>query len=232
MERDLEKSYHWYLESAISGNPRSQYQVAMMLSEGIGVEKDEEESMLWFRRNVGSEINDVRLYAIDAAQKRKICDSNDVLTLLRSASDSGYNRATIKLADMTLNGWGVKKDMDAAMQLYELSAKRSMRGKADFAKAILENDPQDDDKVRSFELFKQATDNGDAYAMYGLACMYRDGCGVPEDRGLYKYYTRMAADAGNKDAIAVVKKWDFKEKKRQKKEADAKRDSKQASDNS
>ena len=47
MERDLEKSYHWYLESAISGNPRSQYQVAMMLSEGIGVEKDKSQGLYW-----------------------------------------------------------------------------------------------------------------------------------------------------------------------------------------
>ena len=229
VEKDLEKAFHWYLESAISGNSRSQYQIAMMLSDGIGVDKDEDEAMIWFRRHIGSEINDVRLYAIEVAQKRKLCDPDDMLTLLRSASDSGYNRATIKLADMAMNGWGVKKDVGAAMELYELSAKRSMRGRVDLAKAILENDPNDSDRMRSFELFKQAAENGDAYAMYALACMYRDGCGVPEDRGLYKHYTHMAADAGNKDAIAVVRKWDFKEKKRQKKEADAKRESKQNS---
>ena len=230
VQKDLEKSYRWYLESAISGNPRSQYQVATMLSEGIGVEKDEGEAMLWFRRNVGSEINDIRVYAMEVAQKRRICDADTINTLLRSASDSGYNRATIKLAEMTLNGWGVKKNVDAAIEFYELSAKRSMRGKADLAKALLENDPQESDKTRSFELFKQATDNGDPYAMYALACMYRDGCGVPEDRVLYKHYTHMAADAGNRDAMAVVKKWNFKEKKRQKKEAEAKQVSEQTSD--
>lgn len=222
VEKDLEKSYSWYYASAMSGNTRSQYQVATMLSDGIGVEKNDEEATLWFCRNAESALNDVRLYAAEVAQRRRICSKEDIATLLKSASDSGYNRATSKLADMKFNGWGVKKDVDEAMELYELSASRSLRGKVDLAKRVLEDATEDSDKLRSFDLFMHAAANGDAYAMYAVACMYRDGAGVPEDRDLYKQYTHMAANAGNKDAAQVVQKWAFKEKKRQKKEAEAK----------
>ena len=221
IDKDLEKSFSWYLASAESGNTKSQYQVATMLSEGIGVEKDDEAAEAWFCRNAESALNDVRLYAVEAAQRRKVCSKEEIVTLLESASDSGYNKATSKLADMKFNGWGVSKDVDTAMDLYELSATRSLRGKVDLAKRLLEDTKRDPDKSRTFELFEHAAANGDHYAMYAIACMYRDGVGVPEDRDLYKKYTHMAADAGNKDAIQVVQKWAFKEKKRQKKEAEA-----------
>ena len=54
--------------------------------------------------------------------------------------------------------------------------------------------------------------------MYAVACMYRDGTGTEMDRGMYKYYTHMAAEYGNKDAKAVVQKWNMKAKRKAAKE--------------
>ncbi len=36
--------------SAMAGNPKSQYQVAYMLSKGEGTEKDEDAAEQWFER--------------------------------------------------------------------------------------------------------------------------------------------------------------------------------------
>ena len=38
------------------------------------------------------------------------------------------------------------------------------------------------------------------------------------DRGMYRYYTHMAAEYGNKDAEAVVRKWNMMAKRKAAKE--------------
>lgn len=220
VERDLNKAFEWYLAAADSGNTRAQYQVAMMLSDGIGTEKNDELANVWFRRHSESALNEYRMYAVDVIRRRRVCSKGDAVKLLESASDCGFNKATVRIADMKLRGTGMEKDVPGAFELYELAAKRVMRNRTDLADAIMECEPDEDAKARSFHLYEQAANNGDAYAMYALACMYRDGSGVPENRDMYKYYTHMAANFGNKDALAVVQKWVMKEKKRKKREQD------------
>ena len=134
----------------------------------------------------------------------------------KDAADCGNLRAAGNLADMMVSGKGVRKDLSAASSLYAAVAKGPARGRAVPAKAADDGRTGQCDPGLSFRLFKQAADNGDQYAMYAVACMYRDGKGTSEDREKYKFYTRMAADFGNMDAKEIVGKWDAKEKKRRK----------------
>jgi len=211
--RDQKKAFGWYLLSARTGNTRSQYIVANMLANGIGIEKDEIAADDWFRRSASSSLDDVRMYAVDALQRRRITDPA-LMDLLECASDSGNMRAMSKLAHMTSKGIGSRKDASKAMTLYETTAKGMGRNRTPLADVLSEGTICEPDLERSFELYMQAASNGDAYAMYSVACMYRDGRGVGEDRDLYKFYTHMAADHGNRDAMEVVMKWKRKEEKR------------------
>ncbi|CAO3591885.1 unnamed protein product [Absidia cylindrospora] len=48
--RDLYKAYHHYYTAAISGDIDAQFQVAFMLSNGKGVEKDRPEAFQWYKK--------------------------------------------------------------------------------------------------------------------------------------------------------------------------------------
>ncbi len=218
VERDPAKAYRWYLLSAETGNPRSQYQVATMLSSGIGVEKDEDEADLWYRRHSASELNGSRMYALEMIDKRRGARRPETPVMYEEAADSGNLRAIAKLAYMRETGKEVTKDVTKASALYDTLEKGPAKGRGAAASAHLEGRLGESDLERAFTLYKQAADNGDVKAMYPVACMYRDGIGVQEDRELYKFYTRMASDFGNKEAQAIVRKWDAKEKKRRRKE--------------
>lgn len=54
----------------------------------------------------------------------------------------------------------------------------------------------------------------DTDSMYTVGMMYKDGVGTEISFPQYKYYIRMAADCRNKDASALVKKWDRRNSKR------------------
>ncbi|WP_400234226.1 tetratricopeptide repeat protein [Methanomethylophilus alvi] len=177
----------------------------------IAVEAD-----VWFRRNAESELNEARMYALEAIRRRGGAGRPETAVMIRDAADRGNLRAAGNLADMMVSGKGVRKDLSAASSLYAAVAKGPARGRAVPAKAADDGRTGQCDPGLSFRLFKQAADNGDQYAMYAVACMYRDGKGTSEDREKYKFYTRMAADFGNRDAKEIVGKWDAKEKKRRK----------------
>lgn len=52
--------------------------------------------------------------------------------------------------------------------------------------------------------------------MFRIASMYKDGVGTEVNTELYRLYMRMAADKGNRDATAMVQKWNRRNEKRQK----------------
>lgn len=217
VEKDPEKAFRWYMASAETGNIRSQYQVADMLSTGMGTEKDEEAADQWFRRNSFANLNDSRRYVLDALSRRRLDNCPEVQKILRDSAEAGNTQAMTKLANMLSSGRGIDKDPLEAMSLYERMAKGPGRNRLPLAAALVDETCCEPDPERAFELYMQAANNGDKYAMYTVACMYRDGKGVEMDRDLYKYYTHMAADHGNKDAAEVVMKWKNKENKRKRK---------------
>ena len=217
VKKDLEKAFHWYLVSAETGNPRSQYQVAEMLSMGMGTGRDEEAADMWFRRNSFSNLNESRRYAIDAAFKRNLDKCPELDRLIRDSAEAGNAQAMTKLAGMLSTGRETDRDLPAALAICETLAKGPGRNKVPLAVALAEGTCCDPDLGRAFDLYMQAANNGDRHAMYAVACMYRDGKGVEMDRDLYKYYTHMAADHGNKEAAEVVMKWKRKDAKRRRK---------------
>ena len=130
--------------------------------------------------------------------------------MLGPAADSGNNRARLRLAKMMSH-----RDPETSERMLEEAAMGLCRDRTPLAMSLSKRGT---DQERAFTLYRQAADNGDHYAMYAVACMYRDGTGTEMDRGMYRYYTHMAAEYGNKDAKAVVRKWDMKAKRKAAKE--------------
>ena len=62
--------------------------------------------------------------------------------------------------------------------------------------------------------------------MYRLALLYKDGIIVEQDTdGKYRYYMRMAAENGNRDAKDIVARWDNRTARRKAKKEEAAKES-------
>ena len=83
----------------------------------IAVEAD-----VWFRRNAESELNEARMYALEAIRRRGGAGRPETAVMIRDAADCGNLRAAGNLADMMVSGKGVRKDLSAASSLYAAGA--------------------------------------------------------------------------------------------------------------
>ena len=206
MERDYPEAFRWYMMGASVGNPKSQYQVAVMLSSGQGTEKDPEKAKEWFARYSSTMVNDSRKIAMDTLKARRgdIKLSND---LLKAMSRSDHPPSMTALARKYRDGKGFKKNTRGAMDLLSKASVAGGAPRTALADMYLskEGDEHDGEILR---LLTTAADFGDAGAMYRLAMMYKEGRIVEKDvDGKYRYYMRMAAERGNRDAKDTVAGW-------------------------
>ncbi len=211
LEKDNEKAFYWYMRSASSGNMKSQYQVAVMLSSGIGCEKDEEAAKQWFARYSSTALNDSRKIAMDTMKARRI-DIDISNDMLKAMSKSFHPQSMVSLAAKYESGNGFKKNTDAAISLLEKASVAGGSPRARLAEKYLEGDGES--KKKAFDLLKSAADYGDSSAMYKLALMYKDGICCEADDQRYRWYMRMAAERGNRDAKDLVSKWDDRIRRR------------------
>ncbi len=211
IEKDNEKAFYWYMRSASSGNMKSQYQVAVMLSSGIGCEKDEESAKQWFARYSSTALNDSRKIAMDTMKARRI-DIDISNDMLKAMSKSFHPQSMVSLAAKYESGNGFKKNTDAAISLLEKASVAGGSPRTRLAEKYLEGDGES--KKKAFDLLKSAADYGDSSAMYKLALMYKDGICCEADDQRYRWYMRMAAERGNRDAKDLVSKWDDRIRRR------------------
>ena len=211
IEKDNEKAFQWYMRSASSGNMKSQYQVAVMLSSGIGCEKDEEAAKQWFARYSSTALNDSRKIAMDTMKARRI-DIDISNDMLKAMSKSFHPQSMVSLAAKYESGNGFKKNTDAAISLLEKASVAGGSPRTRLAEKYLEGDGES--KKKAFDLLKSAADYGDSSAMYKLALMYKDGICCEADDQRYRWYMRMAAERGNRDAKDLVNKWDDRIRRR------------------
>ena len=135
--------------------------------------------------------------------------SND---MLKSMSKSYHTPSMVALAMKYESGTGFKRNGNAALSLLQKASVAGGNPRTRLAERYLECD--DGRRDEAFNLLKSAADYGDGAAMYRLALMYKDGIGCEADDGKYRWYMRMAAERGNRDAKELVAKWDDRIRRR------------------
>ena len=213
VQRDPEKAFRFCMMAAQSGNLKSQYMVANMLAEGLGTERDPEAAKQWYARYASSSLNEFRRTAMDSLRSRGDPD-NLYLELLKSSSRSLDSRSMMSLASKYADGKDVKKNKDAAFQLTERASVTGGSARTRLGIMYLEGTGVEKDEAKAFELFRSAAVYGDASGMYRLALMYKDGIACEESQANYRMFMRMASERGDREARAVVSKWDGRIKRR------------------
>jgi hypothetical protein len=205
---------------ARAGNAKSQYQVAVMLAEGEGTEKDPEAAKDWFARYSSTMVNDSRKLARETLRARK---GNRALSddLLKAMSRSNHPQSMTALAKKYRDGKGFKKNTKGAVDLLSKAVVAGGSPRVVLAEMYLANNENGKHDKEILELLTTAAEYGDANAMYRLALLYKEGTIVEKDAdGKHRYYMRMAAERGNRDARDIVTRWDNRTARRKaKKEA-------------
>ena len=121
---NLPLAYKEFLTAANDGHADSQFNVALMYEQGIGVSKDEKEAVVWYGKsaahgNSAAQFNLGVLYENGRGTKIDYTKANE---LYRKASAQGDPLAIGNLGMLYMRGQGVKENKVAGVALLLVSA--------------------------------------------------------------------------------------------------------------
>lgn len=121
---DLPLAFEGFLEAAKEGHSDSQYNLALMYEQGIGVRKDETEAVVWYGKsalqgNASAQFNLGVLYENGRGTKVDFAKANE---WYRKASVQGDALAIGNLGMLYVRGQGVKANKTAGVALLLVSA--------------------------------------------------------------------------------------------------------------
>jgi len=123
---DLSLAYKEFLASAEEGDAPSQFNVALMYEQGIGVAKNEKEAVAWYRKSAlqgtaAAQFNLGVLYENGRGTKVDFAKANE---WYRTASEQGDALAIGNLGMLYVRGQGVRENKVAGVALLLVSATR------------------------------------------------------------------------------------------------------------
>ena len=185
---------------AEKGDAKAQNNLGRMYDEGLGVPKDEDEAVKWYREAADQGHADAQnslgvMYRTGLGVPK---DEVEGVKWYRKAADQGYAAAQYNLGKMYIYGFGVTQDEVEAVKWY--------REAADQGHAVAQNDlgvmyergqGVTKDVVEAVKWFRKAADQGYAFAQINLGKKYAYGHGVTKDEVEAVKWYRKAADQGN-----------------------------------
>lgn len=188
---------------AENGNIAAMSSLGFMYAKGVGMEKNEQEAIYWYRKaaeqgHLNSQFNLGVMYAKGRGIEQNYTES---FKWYKLAAEQGDVTAQSTLAKMYAKGIGTEKDLKQAANWYHRAA---VKGHTD-SQYILANMfargrgvPQDDNEA--FTWYQTAAENGHINAQIVLGYMYGKGKGIKrDDVEAYNWY-RKAAEQGHPNA--------------------------------
>jgi SH3-like domain-containing protein len=113
---DYRKALDIWMLSAFEGDPKSQFRVGVMFSEGKGVEQDFEQSAYWYTQaarqgHIAAQYNLGHIYMTGAGIRQ---DDAEALKWWKSAAEGGHDLAQYNIGRAHYMGIGGDKDPEAA----------------------------------------------------------------------------------------------------------------------
>ena len=198
--QNYEKAASWYRKAIRKGNPVAAIAIARLYETGAGaLEQDESRAAIFYRKAVAiyrypKDVGTV----IDAVQNfesiyTKLPMPKEPVALLEQAAKDGRARAQTSLGILYENGWGVSRDRDRAMTLYQEALRNGGVG----ARAKIARMEKVNEELRQYEA---AARSNDVKAQLHLGSLYEDGRIVAQDYKQAGHWYEMAAKQGNAQA--------------------------------
>ena len=167
---DLLKVGDWFERGADAGDPVAAFNLAVCLTEGLGVERDERKAAEWIRRAAESLPVAQYWYGRTLTEGRGLeTDLAAARVWLGSAAENGIVEAQVMLGELMLNARGGPRDQGAAGDLFAKAAAQGHAG-AMFALGVLaDGNGHGADRTSAQQWFRQAAERGHPYAQLMLA---------------------------------------------------------------
>ncbi len=177
--RDLNAALKHYLIAADSGLAEAQYNAALMLGQGLGIESDTPEA----ERNQA------------------------MVKWLAAAAAQGYARAQAQLARMYLDGDRVEKSTAEAARLFQLAAETDHAWAQYYWGRLLQTGtgvPRNLEEAGKW--LERSAKSGVDVAAFEMAQIYESGLGRASDNSQAVAFYQRAAEAGHKQAAERLAK--------------------------
>ena len=186
------------------GNAYIMYRLGRMYAAGIGVARDENEAVRWYRKGAAAgNLQATTALAIALLEGRGTGkDPQEAVRLLKLAADKDNLDAMYRLGALYAQGAIVSKD---ALEAVRLFTKASEAGHApsmvDLGLMFYNGEGVQIDLVKAAMWYKRAADLGDSSGMVNLGYLHQQGKGVEQDDVAAVNLYRRAADDGNPAGI-------------------------------
>jgi len=191
------------LQAADSGDVSAISSLGFMYVKGIGIEKNEENGLKWYRKaaelgHLTSQFNLGVMYAKGRGVEQNYVES---LKWYKMAAEQGDLTAQSTIGMMFAKGIGCKKDSVAARTWYQKAAsKGDVNSQYNLGNMYAKGIGTDIDEFEAFRWYQKAAEQEHPNAQLNLAYMYGKGQGVErDDTKSFEWYQK-AAEHGQANA--------------------------------
>jgi hypothetical protein len=187
-------------EAAEKGDAEAQFNIGMMYSTGVGIEKDDALAFRWIHRAAeqGHDEAEFILAVMFNEGVGTAKDESEALRWYRRAADHGERRAQYQLASAYTFGRGVAEDLKEAARWYRRAAERGLvHAQSDLELLYETGSGVEKDEREALRWYLKAAEQGDVAAQFraGLICKEN----LKNAKEAVRLF-RSAASQGNADA--------------------------------
>jgi uncharacterized protein len=187
-------------EAAEKGDAEAQFNLGMMYSTGLGIEKDDAAAFRWIHKAAeqGHGEAEFILGLMFNEGIGTVKDESEAVTWYRKAADHGERRAQYQLARAYALGRGVAEDLHEAAQWYRRAAERGLvHAQASLALLYETGTGVEKDASEALRWYLKAAEQGDSAAQFRAGLICKDDLKNAKE-GVRLF--RSAASQGNADA--------------------------------
>ncbi len=176
--------------------------LAGFLMAGKDVPKDQSRALDLYRQAADAG-NSTALTALATAYQMGngvAADPTQARAYFLKAIELGSVGARMKLGEALIKGQGLAKDPVAGLMILKAAAEKDVWAKVALAGLLLAGEHLPKDRDRAIQLFQQAANSGNSFAMSALASLYLTGTGVAADPARARQLLLRAIELGDNGA--------------------------------
>ncbi|MBT3784667.1 sel1 repeat family protein, partial [bacterium] len=199
-EQNWDYAVYWFFHASLKGHQKSQVALSLLMKQGLGLPKNEEESNRWLEKAANSGFTPAQVRVAENFERGHgtLRDVKKAIDWYTSAADRGDPNAQTTLCRFYELGEGVEKDLGTAMKLCRIAATNGFApAQYHLGRLYLERFRDPDDFKMAIHWLHQSAEQGFLDAQTHLATFYREGIGVKRDYNVAKHLLTEAAGSGN-----------------------------------
>jgi len=200
------KASQWFQKAANQGHARAQYNLAVILAEGWGMEPDQEMATVWLFKAARQGVADAQ-YHFGIALIEDPETQPQAIDFITKAAKQGFAEAELALAVFYSDGFGVPKDDSKARTWCEKAAGQKL-AKAQMTLGTFYQEGQGgpQNKELGFKFFELSAKQGLAGGQHNLGDSFLNGEGTRLDKTKAMEWFRKAAIQGVPESQLALSK--------------------------